>query len=528
MSDDDDTPKGTGDFSINDLRWATDGANLNETTGDANKSREKLQGLLIGNHGSYEGKPGTSNGPIGPNNFDMNRLFNGLYPGLSGDYKVKDGELNEAFIEKIPPPDDSLDNIDIQKLFEAFAGVDLPSTEMIANWKTVGTHLATAGDTLQAWLARAKRLAESDNSEGWAGSTGDAVRGYLGQFEGLTKDLAACAKNMHYAYQAYYDALNLKGPIKRFHDVYIQILERWKAALYQDHKDVYDNWKKDLDNQYRDIVKTLTAAYHQRIAEASKHPAFNKVTLPEAPANVGGPPGSGSPGSGSPGTGPGGPGSGVPKTPTTPDLSKLLNNKTTPDPSKTTNPANSIQPLTDAAQSGLQGLGDAASQAANAGQEALQSGLDGAKQLADSLMNGNPAGLNEGALNLGPGALGKLGGAAAGAGKTGGGGGAGMRAPAMPKTTGVQMAEASKAATGTPAASRAGLASGAAGSPGAGAPAAGRGAGADGGKEHKASKALRTKANGEVVAGVAETNAVLPVVGGEPEPTPPPVQPAKR
>lgn len=98
----------------------------------------------------------------------------------------------------------------------------------------------------------------------------------------------------------------------------------------------------------------------------------------------------------------------------------------------------------------------------------------------------------------------------------------------MPKT-GVQMAEATKAATGTPSASRAGLAAGAgsAGAPGAGAPAAGRGAGGGSDKEHKASKALRSKANGEAVAGVANSAAVIPVVGGETD-TAPPSESAKR
>ncbi len=506
MAPDPPAPAPPRTYSYDDLRWMTDG--IEETGKQADKNREKLQKML-------KGYASSKSDILAPDKINLSRFFENTSPALNGDYKVGGAGLDAAHVEEKMPPED-VNPQSIDELYNVFKDASAPSDGDVEYWDAIRKNLGQAEASLHTWLGNAQRLADSDNGEGWAGSAGDTVRGYLRQFEGLTKDLEACAQNMHYAYRAYADSLkDFPGPVTDYYNAYHKLLDQAKKFYDGDELQAY---QKKLDENARTFIDKVMKAYRARIVEAAKHPAVDQVTPPAAPTQVGGP---------GPGPGPGG----VPKMPTMPDLDKLLNNKNAPNTPQKDNPASSIQPLTDAAQKGLEGLSDAASKATDAGQGALQAGLDGVKQLADSLTNGNPAGLNEGALNLGPGGLAglnKLGGGPAGTGKAGGGGGAGARAPVMPKT-GVQMAEATKAATGTPSASRAGLAAGAgsAGAPGAGAPAAGRGAGGGSDKEHKASKALRSKANGEAVAGVANSAAVIPVVGGETD-TAPPSESAKR
>lgn len=520
---------GSSNFSGDELLQMTDG--IADTQDNSNRNRDALQRTLSDGkahgvdsteeHGRVVGRTGQRVGGgnyLRPDRFKVSQHFNNKY---KDPYKVPGDAADPAYYNSDPPARDPNPS-SIEEMYNKFNGARVPDDVHI--WQTIGTRLGTAGNELSTWLSTAQRYADSKDGNGWGGQAGDAVRGYLGQFKGLTKSLEICAKNMRCAYQAYRDSVNIREDVCKSYKLYVQVLNGYYTqyennAITADEYNLRKGW---LDDDYRKVVETLMNAYHERIVEAAKYPAVDKVAPPEAPAQVAGP---------GPGPGPGPGGGGVPKVPATPDLSKLLNNKNIANTPQKDNPASSIQPLTDAAQKGMEGLSDAASKASDAGQGALQAGLDGVKQLADSLTNGNPAGLNEGALNLGPGGLaglGKLGGGPTGTGKAGGGGGAGTRAPVMPKT-GVQMAEATKAATGTPSASRAGLAAGAgsAGAPGAGAPAAGRGAGGGGDKEHKASKALRSKTNGEAVAGVTDAAAVIPVVGGESEATPP-AETAKR
>lgn len=511
---------GNPDYGDDELMQMTEG--LGSTGKNSKRNRDALQKMLgDGKAHGVDGSEESSGNYLRPDSFQASKFLQNQF---KDPYKVPGEGPDLAYVNDSPPAKDPNPST-IEDLYNKFNGAIPPGDYDVNSWEAIRAKLGTAENELSTWLESAKRSADSKDGNGWAGSAGDAVRGYLGQFKGLTTSLEACANNMRCAYQAYRDSIvDIQDPVRKYYKLYLQALNAYYTQ-YQ-NGDItageYNQRKRWLDDDARKSIEILMNAYHQRIVEAAKYPAVDKVTPPEAPAQVGGP---------GPGPGPGPGGGGVPKMPAMPDLNKLLNNKNLANTPQKDNPASSIQPLTDAAQKGMEGLSDAASKASDAGQGALQAGLDGVKQLADSLTNGNPAGLNEGALNLGPGGLaglGKLGGGLTGTGKAGGGGGAGTRAPVMPKT-GVQMAEATKAATGTPSASRAGLAAGAgsAGAPGAGAPAAGRGAGGGGDKEHKASKALRSKTNGEAVAGVADAAAVIPVVGGESEATPP-VETAKR
>lgn len=169
--------------------------------------------------------------------------------------------------------------------------------------------------------------------------------------------------------------------------------------------------------------------------------------------------------------------------------------------------SDALSAATEAAKSGLSGASDAANQA-------MSGATNAATQAAGALQGlaGKKPGLPEGVLSLGKGATGS-GGSSLGTGKSGGGGGAGsarMGSDLPPSRPAAQTASANSSGTNATTASKSGIGSS---SPGAGAPAAGsRGAGSDG-KEHKVSKALRTRRNGTDIAGEAE--AVVAVVGDD-------------
>lgn len=175
------------------------------------------------------------------------------------------------------------------------------------------------------------------------------------------------------------------------------------------------------------------------------------------------------------------------------------------DPTQT--PAQSLKSGLDAATQGLNsGLG-AATQAAQQAAQAAQ-GAAGAAQKPIS-----PS-LREGALGLGD-----KPGAAKGAGGSGvGGGGAGGREPLARPSSQPAASASAGARPSVPAAASsaaAGMGSGM-GAPGAGGgPAAGQRGGEA--KEHKGNKALRTRKNGSDIVG--DTDAVVPVLGGD---SPPP------
>jgi hypothetical protein len=180
-------------------------------------------------------------------------------------------------------------------------------------------------------------------------------------------------------------------------------------------------------------------------------------------------------------------------------------------------------PGSPATGSGASGLTSALGQAADGLEQPLQQALGAAQNHP----GGAPGG---GGPDLGPKGLDALANSGAGPGHAGGGGGAGIgsQGHATLSPPGAPVAAVGKG-TDVPgsALARPGAPVGAGGSPG-GAPPGGGGGGQRGStsKEHKASKALRRKKNGELVIG--EADAVVPVIGddGQEEAEPPQHAPA--
>ena len=180
-------------------------------------------------------------------------------------------------------------------------------------------------------------------------------------------------------------------------------------------------------------------------------------------------------------------------------------------------------PGSPATGSGASGLTSELGQAADGLEQPLQQALGAAQNHP----GGAPGG---GGPDLGPKGLDALANSGAGPGHAGGGGGAGIgsQGHATLSPPGAPVAAVGKG-TDVPgsALARPGAPVGAGGSPG-GAPPGGGGGGQRGStsKEHKASKALRRKKNGELVIG--EADAVVPVIGddGPDEAEPPQHAPA--
>jgi hypothetical protein len=180
-------------------------------------------------------------------------------------------------------------------------------------------------------------------------------------------------------------------------------------------------------------------------------------------------------------------------------------------------------PGSPATGSGASGLTSALGQAADGLEQPLQQALGAAQNHPGGASGG-------GGPDLGPKGLDALANSGAGPGHAGGGGGAGIgsQGHATLSPPGAPVAAVGKG-TDVPgsALARPGAPVGAGGSPG-GAPPGGGGGGQRGStsKEHKASKALRRKKNGELVIG--EADAVVPVIGddGQEDAEPPQHAPA--
>jgi hypothetical protein len=292
-----------------------------------------------------------------------------------------------------------------------------------------------------------------------------------------------------------------------------------------------------INNSIRDYgraVQLFRDTYNPTVAAVTE----SFPVLPPPPNMEYGPTGPGPTGPGPTGPGPTGPGptgpgpTGTPpiNTPkfdkpaiTTPDTGK---NKAIPDYQSDTSdqtPINNPQnwpTTTNPTQTAAQGL----KSGLDAATQGMKSGLDAATQAAQQAAQGaagagqkpiSPS-LREGALGLGdkPGAPKGMGGSSAG------GGGVGGHQPAA-RLASQPAASASAGAQPTvPAAASSAM--GGMGAPGmGGGPAAGQ-RGADG-KEHKGNKALRTRKNGSDIVG--DTDAVVPVLGGESAPPPEESQP---
>jgi hypothetical protein len=189
------------------------------------------------------------------------------------------------------------------------------------------------------------------------------------------------------------------------------------------------------------------------------------------------------------------------KFPTDTDTPGQTDNPTQNDPSRP-----SVTDPSKALDNGLtSGLTNAATQAMGGATQAASQAAQAAKASPNGLSNGlgNKPKLPEGALQLGKGGTGP------GAGGARGGGGASLGG-AAPRLSSLPAAAIQSEAAGI---SKAGMG---AASPGMGAPGTPGGAGHGGGgqqqgKEHKVTKALRSRKTGTEIAGEAE--AVVPVIG---------------
>jgi hypothetical protein len=281
---------------------------------------------------------------------------------------------------------------------------------------------------------------------------------------------------------------------------------------------------RDSIRDYQIAVQLFRDTYNPTVETV----AANFPMLPDPPNMKFDPSGPGGPGGPGPGTNGGGPpgggGSGKPAI-TTPDFGK---NKAIPDlgkdlgkgdikPIDPSLPDIPVTPTSDPTQTASQGLDNAL----NGASQALQSGLGAATQAAQQAAQGaagagkTPA-LPEGALGLGPKPDDSKGVGGAGKG-AGSGGGVGGQKPVARLSSSQPAASAAVTRASVPAAGVS-SAMGGAGSPGmggGGAPGAG-GKGASDQKEHKGNKALRSRKNGADIVG--DTDAVVPVLGGEEAP----------
>jgi hypothetical protein len=298
-------------------------------------------------------------------------------------------------------------------------------------------------------------------------------------------------------------------------------------------EDVMDDIKRinNSTRYYEEAVQLFRDVYNPTVQAVTD----NFPNLPDPPDMKFTPSGPG-PGNGPGGTPPiGGGGGGTPAfnppaftppgTGKNPSLPDIPGTGDPTDPSK--NPINNPQipqasPTSPVGQ-GLNSAMDAASKGLNSGIGAATQAAQKAAQAAGAGQK-TPA-LREGALGLGdkPGAAKGMGGGAAG----GGGGASGSGGPALsPAEPSARLSsQPTTAASPLPAASSSGTAGmGGMGAPmGGGGPAGGGKGGADG-KEHKGSKALKTRKHGDDIVG--DPDGVVPVLGDSESPPAEENQPA--
>jgi hypothetical protein len=210
-----------------------------------------------------------------------------------------------------------------------------------------------------------------------------------------------------------------------------------------------------------------------------------------------------------------------------PDLGKDLGKDLGTGDNKPIDPSQTDIPDTSTTSDPTQTAAKALDSGLNAATQGLQSGLGAATQAAQQAAQAasgaaKPA-LPDGALGLGPKPEDPKGVGGAGKGAAAGGGGAGGHQPAARLSSQPATSVAGARATMPAAATSAMGGMGSPGMGGGGAPGAG-GKGASDGKEHKGNKALRTRKNGADIVG--DTDAVVPVLGGEQAPAADDEQPA--
>ncbi|WP_157896298.1 hypothetical protein [Mycobacteroides chelonae] len=362
--------------------------------------------------------------------------------------------------------------------------------QIIDGWDKIGDRINSAMNDIQSVLNNAEHKPD---------------------FKGKTKDaIIANFRNSLVEPQT-------MGRIAKFMSVLAQEFEntvKYAADNILDQKDKYELAQKPPTNEgdlqaWDQLGQNVMQNFGKNLATiGNNNPNFNYVN----PSNVRTPQPA-TPGANTPGSGGGkstGAGSGKP---TTPSPATKKPTTTTPTPTiKTQNPS-AFDPSSLASQ-----LANTASDAGKSATDAAKSALSGLSDAANSLgelgKNVNQSGLPEGVLGLGPSKVGstasKLGGGAKA------GGGAGSPSTRSAPRTAAASPTAVKTTPSGAASSRAGVGTSGS-SAGGGAPAAGqRGAGSD--KEHKVSKALRNRKQGEDLIGDVE--AVVSVLGDSPKPPP--------
>lgn len=400
--------------------------------------------------------------------------------------------------------EDSFDGVSFQSVYDHMVSADRDvAPNFTTKWGEVADRLGQAVGRFENSL-----LSLETADDRWIGSTRDAAIGNVTSSLSEVRSASRGAEAM---------------------SVLVDVYSRTITTAIENIVDNYQNYVSDLNEfkEHQDEVRQNYATFAQNSmksgfapyisAVAKNNPAFTTGTAPQ----VGPPPSpTPTPGIGGPGTGgSGGPSPGGAGSPKPPDASGFLSQvgKASMPTAPTANPTPGGTPsMPELPTDALSGLGDAAGGLGDAAKDAANQAGDAAKQALDQAMNaakGGPAGLPEGVLGLGPNGLNgavKSGGGSGVRGAGGGGGGSGTGGLGS-KPAGAATAAAGKSSTAPVTASRAGLST-SAGSPGAGAPAGGHRGGADG-KEHKASKALRRRKNGENVVGDSE--AVVAVLGSD-------------
>jgi hypothetical protein len=421
---------------------------------------------------------------------DWQRLKDGIKPITSPGAERLDG-LQSPYASAPAPQDNIAGFADAHTKIHAGPADIAPAHA--DEWGLGSSTLGKSGGKFSNYFAG------QQGTHGWQGKTGDAIRKNAMASAAVVEALAAAADRMGIIVGMFSGAIAsarnyFNGPNW---DAYQKTVIDGPPDDPYDLKDRFDAMAASfLTTVYRPVIDKI----------ADNHPNLDGVMPPTL--------GTPAPGPGAPGRGGGGElapgkispgGLGAPEVP----------DDAVPAPA---GPAPGGGPPGGPSPGGGnagQGPGDAAQKAAqNAATPAANSNQQGPGQ-GDAANGARPGAgrLPEGVLGLGPKGLGNA--AKGGAGARGaGGGGAGARTP-LTKPVEARMTSPSKPTAAAPV-SRAGV--GSSGGPGTGAPAAGH-RGAAGDKVHKASKALYQQKHGEEVVG--ETEAVVPVVGGDPDAAPP-------
>lgn len=323
-----------------------------------------------------------------------------------------------------------------------------------------------------------------------------------------------------------------QGSPARQHDVRVNLstgdgdlLDHYRIGEYRIQHNTEDihseadrrRFLKEYHDQWNNFSRAvLRGSYIDGMVAASGH-------IPVVPELLTNPPQINPNGTGNPNTGPSmtNPGNtGVPSGPsnvTTPspspsptfDPSKYKPKDTNkPQYTNQQNQQNQNNPLQNVLNTANQGL----QQASNSGQQAASQAMQSLNGLAGKMQQQLP----EGVLGLGPSNIAQPASTkGAGTGGRGGGAPSGAGTPRLSQQFDPKQSVA-KAST-TSSASKAGVSGQGVGAAGGGAPAAGARGGGDGAKVHKVNRALRGEGNGAEIIG--ESEAVVPVIGGQPPPS---------